>query len=138
MNIKKNLFNRNHQLNWWLWFTFSSEFCLSKNKNTTHYQNYITSIIVNNFTILLNGNISIVDSLEIIKNSTSATSNNYNYSFICSFYSICNSNTDFWFIEWNKYRIIYNKIKSPYNTDFFYFIFIFNSNPGTVFSISSM
>ena len=70
MNIKKNLFNRNHQLNWWLWFTFSSEFCLSKNKNTTHYQNYITSIIVKNFTILLNGNISIVDSLEIIKNST--------------------------------------------------------------------
>ncbi len=41
-----------------------------KNKNTTHYQNYITSIIVKNFTILLNGNISIVDSLEIIKNST--------------------------------------------------------------------
>ena len=38
-----------------------------KNKNTTHYQNYITSIIAKNFTILLNGNISIVDSLEIIK-----------------------------------------------------------------------
>ena len=36
----------------------------------THYQNYITSIIAKNFTILLNGNISIVDSLEIIKNST--------------------------------------------------------------------
>ena len=60
----------------------------------THYQNYITSIIAKNFTILLNGNISIVDSLEIIKNSTSITGNNYNYSFICSFYSICNSNSN--------------------------------------------
>ena len=36
----------------------------------SHYQNYITSIIAKNFTILLNGNINIVDSLEIIKNST--------------------------------------------------------------------
>lgn len=36
----------------------------------SHYQNYITSVIAKNFTILLNGNINIVDSLEIIKNST--------------------------------------------------------------------
>ena len=35
-----------------------------------HYQNYITSIVAKNLTILLNGNISIVEALEIVKNST--------------------------------------------------------------------
>lgn len=35
----------------------------------THYQNYITSIIAKNLTILLKGNISIIESLSIIENS---------------------------------------------------------------------
>lgn len=34
-----------------------------------HYQNYITSIVARNLTILLSGNINVVDSLEIIKDS---------------------------------------------------------------------
>lgn len=35
----------------------------------THYQNYITSIVAKNLTILLKGNINIIESLNIIKDS---------------------------------------------------------------------